>query len=139
PGRPPKKAKSAPPVRLGDYEIHRSAQGFSSIRQLSSGEVMHSVNAPSKEADKLYVGQSCLALRLLKQQEKIDELVIWDVGLGAAFNAMAVIRCIESCYAETGKNALHPVRLLSFECNLDPLTLVAKNPGYFPHVRHAAP
>src|SRR5713226_9719355 len=31
PGRPPKKAKTAQPARLGDYEIHRSTQGFSSI------------------------------------------------------------------------------------------------------------
>ncbi|HEV8717571.1 MAG TPA: tRNA guanosine(34) transglycosylase Tgt, partial [Candidatus Binatia bacterium] len=45
PNRPPKKAKPAQPARLGDYEIHRSAQGFSSIRQMSSGEVMHSVTA----------------------------------------------------------------------------------------------
>ena len=54
-GRPPKQAKRSEPARLGDYEIHTSAQGFFSIRQISSGEVMHSVNRPSDEADKLYV------------------------------------------------------------------------------------
>ena len=69
PGRSPKKAKTFKPARLGDYEIHTSAQGFSSVRQVSSGEVMHSVNAPSDEANKLYVEQSFLASRLLKRRD----------------------------------------------------------------------
>lgn len=139
PGRPPKKAKTAQPARLGDYEIHRSAQGFSSIRHLSSGEVMHSVIAPSEEANKLYVEQSCLAARLVKRYTSADELVIWDVGLGAAFNAMAAVHCFERCYAERGENALRPVRLVSFDWDLDSLTLAAKNPGCFLHLRHGAP
>src|SRR6185295_11681541 len=44
PGHPPRKAKPAPAAHLGDYEIHRSVQGFFSMRQISSGEVMHSVS-----------------------------------------------------------------------------------------------
>jgi len=47
PIRRPKKAKVSHPARLGDYELHRSAQGFYSIRQISSGEIMHSLTAPS--------------------------------------------------------------------------------------------
>jgi queuine tRNA-ribosyltransferase len=139
PCRPPKKAKSFRPARLGDYEIHTSPRGFSSIRQISSGEVMHSVNAPGDEADKLYVEQSFLAARLLKREAPADELVIWDVGLGAAFNAMAAIHCFERCYVEKGETALRPMRLVSFEWDLDPLTLAVKNPACFPHLRHAAP
>jgi queuine tRNA-ribosyltransferase len=200
PSRPPKKAKPVQPVRLGDYEIHRSAQGFASIRHLSSGEVMHSVVAPNAEANKLYIEQSCLAARLVvsridsdgctlslspphpdplprgergltgtflnplspggreierggakdapplrgdrslvQQLASADELVIWDVGLGAAFNAMAAIYCFERCYAEKGGNALRPMRLVSFECDLDSLILAAKRPVDFPHLRHGAP
>ncbi|MBI3801999.1 MAG: tRNA guanosine(34) transglycosylase Tgt [Deltaproteobacteria bacterium] len=139
PSHPPRKAQPAQPARLGDYEIHRSAQGFVSIRQLSSGEVLHSVNAPNEEANKLYVEQSCLAARLVEQPAPADELVIWDVGLGATFNAMAAIHCFDRCYAARGESALRPVRLVSFERDLDPLTLAAKNPGWFPHLRHAAP
>jgi queuine tRNA-ribosyltransferase len=139
PGHPPKKTATARPERLGDYEIHCSAQGFSSIRQLSSGEVMHSVIAPDDEANKLYVEQSCLAARLLKQPAPADELVIWDVGLGAAFNAMAAIHCFERCYAERGETALRRLRLVSIERDLDPLLLAAKLPGRFSHLRHGAP
>lgn len=186
PSRPPRRAKPTQPARLGDYEIHTSVQGFSSLRHLSSGEVMHSVNAPSEEANRLYVEQSCLALRLVvnpidsdgyqfsfspphpiplprgerelagtfqhplspggrelergeAKNTSPDELVIWDVGLGAAFNAMAAVRCFEKCYIEKGANALRPVRLVSFDWDLDSLTLAAKNPGCFPHLRHGAP
>ena len=46
----PKKAKVIEPARLGDYEVQTSPQGFSSIRQISSGEVMHSVNRPERRS-----------------------------------------------------------------------------------------
>lgn len=139
PGHPPKKPAPTRPERLGDYEIHRSAHGFASIRQISSGEVMHSVIAPEDEAQKLYVKQSCLATRLIKQPALADELVIWDVGLGAAFNAMATIHCFERCYAERGETAPRRLRLVSIEQDLDPLLLAAKQPGPFTHLRHGAP
>jgi queuine tRNA-ribosyltransferase len=135
--RPLKSAKASRPTHLGDYEIHTSGQGFSSIRQISSGEIMHSVNAPDDEANRLYVEQSCLAARLLKQGSERNELVIWDVGLGAGFNAMAAIHCFEICFAE--KKMLRSMRLVSFDRDLDPLTLALKYPGRFPHLRHGAP
>jgi len=139
PRRPPKKTKSVTTVRLGDYEIHRSVHGFYSLRQVSSGELMHSVNAPTEEANLLYIEQSCLAVLLASKEADEDDLVIWDVGLGAASNAMAVVDCFERCYAEKGAKPLRPLRLVSFEWDLDPLTLAAKHPGRFPHLRHGAP
>jgi queuine tRNA-ribosyltransferase len=140
PARTPKKSKTSLPARLGDYEIYASPRGFSSIRQISSGEVMHSVNPPCEEANRLYIEQSCLAARLSKPPtQEGDELVIWDVGLGAASNAMAAIDRFEKCYAETNDNALRSLRLVSFERDLDPLALAAKEPVRFPHLRHGAP
>jgi queuine tRNA-ribosyltransferase len=138
PGRSPKKAKAAQSGCLGDYEIRTSDRGFFSIRQISSGEIMHSVNAPSDEANKLYVEQSFLAGRL-RQPLEGNELVIWDVGLGAGSNALAAIHCFEKCFVERGKEAVRPLRLVSFEVDLDPLILAAKYPGRFPHLRHGAP
>jgi queuine tRNA-ribosyltransferase len=139
PRRPPKKAKHAANSRLGNYEILSSVHGFYSLRQVSSGEVMHSVNAPSEEANLLYIEQSCLAARLARKGGREDDLLIWDVGLGAAANAMAAIHCFERCYAKKGGNALRPLRIVSFEWDLDPLTLAAKHAGCFPHLRHGAP
>ncbi len=136
----PRPAKAHVAPRLGDYEVATSPEGFSSIRQISSGEVMHSVSKPSDEAELLYVKQSALAARLLKRHEDdTEELVVWDVGLGAASNAMAALHCFEKTLAEKGAPALRPFRLVSFECDLDPLRLAASQAPYFPHLHHGAP
>lgn len=106
----PAKAKVVPPPRLhGDYEVVTGPEGFSSIRQISSGEVMHSVGRTNDEAQALYVEQSRLAARLLAPVPTTDPLVISDVGLGAASNAMAAIDCFEQA-VEKQSDALRPVR-----------------------------
>jgi queuine tRNA-ribosyltransferase len=135
----PKPARVFRYPRLGNYEIHPSPHGFNSVRQISSGEVMHSVNRPEDEANRLYIEQSFLAARLAASEASADELVVWDVGLGAATNAMAVLRCFERVQAEQGVERMRALQLVSFECDLDPLRLAAGKAGYFPHVRHGAP
>jgi len=102
PGTPPRRNQIKIP-RLGDYEVHFNPKGFASIKQISSGEIMHSVNPPAEEANRLYVEQSGLAQRLLKnsQANSAEDLVVWDVGLGAASNAMAAVRCFEKVLGNT--------------------------------------
>lgn len=126
PTSPKKKDKR---VQLGDYEVHDSGRGFSSIRQLSSGEVMHSVNPPQEEALNLYV----LPSRLDERLSELDEVVIWDVGLGAAHNSMAVI------HEFMDKDFNGKIRIISFENDTDPLKLALRNASAFPHLHHAAP
>lgn len=135
----PKPARPFHYPRLGDYQIHPSPGGFNSVRQISSGEVMHSVSRPEDEANRLYITQSFLAARLTDTAAPTAELVIWDVGLGAASNAMAVLQCFEQCLSAANASSLRPLRLVSFECDLDPLRLAASHAGYFPHIRHPAP
>ncbi|HEV2804165.1 MAG TPA: MnmC family methyltransferase [Chthoniobacterales bacterium] len=120
--------KGDTPLRLGDYEIHRAWEGFSSIRQISSGEIMHSRTDPIREARELYVEQARLAQRLSKSQPK-EPLVIWDVGLGAAANATAAIECYEKTPAP------RPLKIVSFENDLDSLRLALANPASFPYLR----
>jgi queuine tRNA-ribosyltransferase len=110
-------------LRLGDYEIHRAWEGFASIRQISSGEIMHSRTDPIEEARQLYVEQSRLAERL-----RSESLILWDVGLGAAANAMAAIECYEK------SSSLQPLRIISFENDLDSLRLALANPQHFPYL-----
>ncbi|MBK8396867.1 MAG: tRNA guanosine(34) transglycosylase Tgt [Leptospiraceae bacterium] len=128
--------------RLGDYEIIESENGYWSVRQKSSGEVMHSVSNPTEEANELYIKQSNLSERLtsISQSneietniETLEPLVIWDVGLGAATNAMAAIVCHDSV------SNPKPMQIISFESDLDPLKLAIKNAGRFPHLYHKAP
>jgi queuine tRNA-ribosyltransferase len=111
-------------LRLGDYEIHRAWEGFASIRQISSGEIMHSRTDPIEEARQLYVEQSRLAERL-----RSESLILWDVGLGAAANAMAAIECHQK--SSSGQ----PLRIISFENDLDSLRLALANPQNFPYLR----
>jgi queuine tRNA-ribosyltransferase len=112
---------------LGDYEVHRAWEGFASIRQISSGEIMHSRTDPMEEARKLYVEQSRLAERL-----QSESLILWDAGLGAAANAMAAIEC----YEESSRP--RPFRIISFENDLDSLRLALANPQNFPYLREDA-
>ena len=116
--------------KLGDYEVHYNKAGFSSIRQLSSGEIMHSVIPPEIEARTLYVEPAQLSLRMKTE----SKLVIWDVGLGAASNAMAVVEYINNLSSVPSK-----VEIVSFENDLDSLKLAMKNPAAFPHLKHPAP
>lgn len=134
---PPKRNKVKMPV-LGDYTIFQNSEkGFNSIKQISSGEIMHSVNNPDEEANKLYIEQSNLRSELLKNTEEAP-LVIWDVGLGAAHNAMSAIKCYEEIYKSKG-DELRPLEIISFENDLNPLKLATKNNIYFPHLHHSAP
>jgi queuine tRNA-ribosyltransferase len=116
--------KGDAPVRLGDYEVQRAWEGFASIRQISSGEIMHSRTDPIREARELYVEQSRLAERL-----QSESLILWDVGLGAAANAMAAIECYEE------SSTTRPLRIISFENDLDSLRLALANPQNFPYLR----
>jgi queuine tRNA-ribosyltransferase len=109
---------------------------------MRSGEVMHSVNDPAVEARSLYVEQSRVLERLAEiAPATAAPLVIWDVGLGAAANAMATIAAVEAARAAAVPSAPpgRPLTLVSFENDLDSLVLALRHPAWFKHLRHAAP
>lgn len=135
PVTPPKSKKRTDLPSLGDYEIVKQDAGFHSIRHLKSGEIMHSVTDPLIEAKTLYIDQSEISLML--EQIPEDELIIWDVGLGAGTNAMAAVLECEKILSEN--NFQKGIRIISFEKDLDSLRLTVKNPSLFHHVRHSAP
>lgn len=115
------------------YEIRVSENGFSSVADRTSGEIMHAGLDPTVEAEKLYVEQSRLAERL--REDDPDPLVIWDVGLGAAHNAMAALRCCEA----SGNLEQRSVELVSFENDAAALRLALRHTSQFPHLQRAAP
>ncbi len=120
-------------LKKGRYEIV-VRDDIGRIRDTVSGEVMHSVNDPAEEARSLYVEQSLLMDRV--QVNDAEPLVIWDVGLGAATNAMAAIHAVESIPAEKLRRRL---QVVSFESDLDSLQLALRHTRWFKHLRHAAP
>jgi tRNA U34 5-methylaminomethyl-2-thiouridine-forming methyltransferase MnmC len=99
-------AKAVPP----GYKIVEVASGAYSIHSLEYRETFHPVIGPVAEAEALYVRQLGLTERL---QHHVGDFVIWDVGLGAAANALAVLRATEGIPSS--------VHLLSFDNTLEPL------------------
>jgi queuine tRNA-ribosyltransferase len=118
--------------KRGRYEvIVKDEVGY--IRDTVSGEVMHLGSEPAQEAQSLYVEQSRLLARL--KNPAAAPLVVWDVGLGAAANAMAAVLAVENL----ARAAARPLKLVSFENDLDSLKLALDHPRWFTHLRHAAP
>lgn len=126
-----KVVRSGPRKTLGRYEIAGDKDGIPRIRVLG-GETMHPASSPDLEAELLYVEETKLKAALEKSG---DDLVVWDVGLGAAHNAMAAIRAAEGI----GQALARPLRLISFEHDLDALRLALEQRGGFVHLRHGGP
>ena len=61
--------------------------------------------------------------------------MIWDVGLGGAANAMSAIACCEGLAPAKAR----PLRILSFENDLDPLRLALLHHDEFSYLRHGGP
>ncbi len=154
PTHPPKRKTGRSQVR-GRFTVHTSEAGFSSVRDSISGEIMHATVHPDVEAAQIYIDQSQLIAAAAagrgpsgpagSASDPVDgeapadvaaavrPLVVWDVGLGAAHNAMALIHRLEA----SGGHA--PVHLVSFEHDLDAFRLALSHQKYFPHLRHEAP
>jgi queuine tRNA-ribosyltransferase len=130
----PKKRRAKRLEELGNYRLHRYGDQVS-IAQRSSGEVMHSVSDPMDESERLYISQSRLREKVF--QLNTIPLTLWDVGLGAATNAMSAIFAYEEV-AKRPEN-LSPLKIVSFENDLDSLRLAIRHPNLFAHLRHQAP
>jgi queuine tRNA-ribosyltransferase len=128
PGRRPS-VRSHRAMERGAFAVDVGSE-FASIRHVSSGEVMHSVNHPDREAERVYIAQSRQIARACAGEAP---LVVWDVGLGAAHNAMALVRALAASPSHA------PVELVSFEHDLDAVRLALAHLKHFAHLREPAP
>ncbi|HEV2454529.1 MAG TPA: MnmC family methyltransferase [Verrucomicrobiae bacterium] len=99
-----------------DYQLVTLANGERTLFSARYGEKMHPGPGPRAEADLLCVRQLRICERLA---EASDEFVIWDVGLGAAANAIAVLRATTHI---SGR-----LRIVSFDNTAEPLEFALKN------------
>lgn len=99
-----------------DYQLVTLANGQRTLFSASYGEKMHPGLGPRAEADLLYVRQLHIRERLAKTS---GEFVIWDIGLGAAANAIAVLRATTDIPGR--------LRLVSFDHTAEPLEFALKN------------
>ncbi len=79
------------------YRLVRLRNGACSVRSLAEDETFHPGIGPALEAEALYVRQLRLPERVRKTS---GEFVVWDVGLGAAANALTTIRIIREDLTE---------------------------------------
>jgi hypothetical protein len=112
--------------RDGDFELVTLRNGSRAVRHTGHGEVMHPSVGPWLEAQRLYVEQGQLAERL-QAPGAPEPLVLLDVGLGAATNAVAALTCAAGLPAR--RRALE---VYSFEVDLAPLRLALADPAGFP-------
>lgn len=94
-------------LKSSDFEIVTTTTGAISIRNIKVNEIMHNPVGPWVEANSLYINQSRLKERLLETTS--EPLIIFDVGLGAATNAIAAMTCARK----------RPLRIVSFERDLN--------------------
>ena len=105
------------------YRLVQLANGVYSVHSLAHRETFHPVVGPSAEAETLYLNQLRLADRF---RRAADEFVVWDVGLGAAANVLAVLQATQ--------NTPGVLRIVSFDHTLEPLEFAldhADSLGYF--------
>jgi tRNA U34 5-methylaminomethyl-2-thiouridine-forming methyltransferase MnmC len=99
-----------------DYQLVQLASGAQTLASSAYGEKMHPGLGPRAEAEMLYVRQLQICERL---QNGTGEFVIWDVGLGAAANAIAALR-------ET-RELSGRLHIISFDNTSEPLDFALKN------------
>jgi queuine tRNA-ribosyltransferase len=106
-------------------EVILTRSGAPAMRDRASGEVMHPGTGPGVEPQALYVVPSRLDARLRGTGvgDVSDDLVLLDVGLGAASNAIAAWRVSEAL-----RDAHHARRLqiVSFDDDLSALELALR-------------
>jgi len=95
---------------MNEFEIVTLKSGMKSLRSLALRETFHPVTGPFAEANRLHIGQQRLVERCAAAKETF---VIWDVGLGAAANALAAV---EALVCGGGRTEIH-----SFDKTVTPL------------------
>ncbi|MBL9135710.1 MAG: hypothetical protein JNK85_07575 [Verrucomicrobiales bacterium] len=113
------------------FELIQTRSGAWGIRSQRYQEVCHPGAGPAAEARALYVEGLQLPARLAVAKER---LVIWDIGLGGAANAMAAIHAVKEM---SGR-----LQVVSFDWTMDGLAYALEHAdalGYFgdfaPHAR----
>ncbi len=108
------------PKMIFEYDLVQLPNGVKSVRSRGEAETFHPVIGPVEEARLLYVEQ----LKIAERAQHITataqrELVLWDVGLGAAANVLTVLEALKHLRAR--------IRIVSFDHTLEALRFAIAN------------
>jgi tRNA U34 5-methylaminomethyl-2-thiouridine-forming methyltransferase MnmC len=106
-----------------EYRIVALPGGLHSIHSVAHGETFHPVIGPAAEAEALHVQQLRIRERMASQE---GEFVVWDVGLGAAANAVTVLRATRDCPG--------CIRLISFDRTVEPARFALRHVAELPYL-----
>jgi len=123
-----------PSLKEGDYELVLKEGEVAVLRNRVTGTVL-----PTEVGSLPWLEELQLTRKLLlpesESAETASPLIIWDLGLGAAAAAMALILAYEKI-AEEGP--VRPMQILSFCADWSPLRLALSHKKRFPYLRHGA-
>lgn len=105
-----------------NFELVTLKSGVISLRSLNNLETFHPVTGPAIEAQILHVDQQCLVSRAAVT----EQFTIWDVGLGAAANALTAIQSLIPIQ--------RPIEIHSFDQTTGPLEFVLQNAKNFDYL-----
>jgi len=91
------------------FDLVTLKSGHKSLRLSNTQQTFHPGIGPLAEANILHVQQQ----RLIERCSQPGKFVIWDVGFGAAANAIVAVEALQNCVAD--------VEIHSFEKSLDPI------------------
>jgi tRNA U34 5-methylaminomethyl-2-thiouridine-forming methyltransferase MnmC len=98
------------------FRLTRLPNGTFTVHSLAYQEKMHPGLGPAAEAELLYVSQLKIRERL---RQHAGEFVVWDIGLGAAANALTLLRLT--------RDASCPLQLVSFDETSNALGFALEN------------
>ncbi len=102
---------------LSEFELVILKSGIKSLRALGNMETFHPVTGPWIEANELHVEQQ----RLVERSKNMDGcFVVWDVGMGAAANALAALEALKT-------NPSTEIQLHSFDKTTAPIEFALNN------------
>jgi tRNA U34 5-methylaminomethyl-2-thiouridine-forming methyltransferase MnmC len=109
------------------FELVTLRSGHKSLRLSNTRQTFHPGIGPLAEAEILYVRQQ----KLVERTSAPGHFVIWDVGLGAAANALSAIHALADCKAT--------VEIHSFEQSLEPLKFAIQHAEELQYLKNDLP
>ena len=106
------------------YQLVQLHNGSWGVYSVADAEMMHPGLGPAREAEALYVRQ----LRIPARAASVGQpFVIWDVGLGAAANAVAAIQACREISTE--------MHIVSFDFTVAPLLFALQHDDHLDYLR----